>query len=244
MSDENDDLSRFERQYVPLTAHLRGDESPSVVMEFAEVESILGRMLPRAARTDQQWWESRSRRPHARSWMLANRIARADLAVQLVTFVRPVFDHSADLDATKKRKQMELRYAREQLCYSPREDHIARRWWEPREVYLVRSAGSRRFKIGQTRVGTRRVREIAGPGGQIIDRLTVANHWAAVIVECQVLELVWDAWGSPGQLDVDEGLTERWSDWLEVPPLSTVRDRLHDDLLLPGWDRTISREGA
>jgi hypothetical protein len=79
------------RIYLPL-AHLllsRGAEVASVVLSFREIETALGRALPKAARADTAWWANDRRQDQAIAWLAIGWEATIpDLQEQKATFVR------------------------------------------------------------------------------------------------------------------------------------------------------------
>ncbi|WP_194384365.1 DUF7662 domain-containing protein [Microbacterium luteum] len=242
-------LSRLEQVYSPLGDYLRSVSSnEDAVLSFAEVESLIGRSLPQQARSKLMWWQSVPRQPQSRAWLRADRRADADLTAETVTFVFEVFVRNNPLERIQRIRANWLGYARTSLSIPPRDahdPHVELGWWEPHEVYLLHLPASSQFKVGLTRIGSKRLAAVGGARAHVVDRITMANRWAALVVEHHVLELAWDAWEQPDRFATgDKGETERWNDWLVPPPLSVVRDSLVDHRALPGWDVTVIRSGS
>jgi len=78
--------------YLSLHAYLANRYSSVVVLTFAQIEDLLGSVLPNAARVEQDWWENPAAHstpsPQSQSWMQANRTAAARLLPQVVVFER------------------------------------------------------------------------------------------------------------------------------------------------------------
>jgi hypothetical protein len=250
MSAESDEpLSRLELAYTPLGDYLRQvDPAEDAVLSFVEVEAVIGRALPAPARSKPYWWQSIPRQPQSRAWLRADRRAEADLAAETVTFVWEMFVRNNPLERIQHIRANWLGYARTSLSVPPRgarDPHAELGWWEPHQVYLLHLPASGQFKVGLTRLGSKRLATVGGANALVVDRITMANRWAALVVEHHVLELVWDAWKQPDRFAAgDKGETERWNDWLVPPPLSVVRDSLVEDRTLPGWDVTVMRSGT
>ena len=79
-------------KYKTLYQYLEGRFANVVVLTFAQVEDLLGFVLPAAARTDLAWWANpnpdTAPSSHSRSWTLATRTATANLRAQTVAFER------------------------------------------------------------------------------------------------------------------------------------------------------------
>lgn len=78
-------------KYDPLHEYLESQSSPQLKMSFAEIERILGAVLPASARRHQAWWanEQAGTHHHARSWLDAGYETRhLDLNGATVEFVR------------------------------------------------------------------------------------------------------------------------------------------------------------
>ena len=78
--------------YDPLRDHLSAQRASSIVLDFAEVEQIIGRPLPRSARTHREWWanEKNPSTSHVqcRAWQAAGYEALPNLSEEVVTFKR------------------------------------------------------------------------------------------------------------------------------------------------------------
>jgi hypothetical protein len=79
-------------EYRPLHKYLRDRYADKVVLTFAQIEDLLGFVLPNAARVEQGWWDNPAAHttssPQSQSWMQANRTAAARLLAQVVVFER------------------------------------------------------------------------------------------------------------------------------------------------------------
>lgn len=79
--------------YDPLKDYLMGCDSDEVVLTFARIEEILGRVLPASARKYDAWWanvgdSAATQHSHARSWHAAGYRARVDRTGGTVAFYR------------------------------------------------------------------------------------------------------------------------------------------------------------
>ncbi|WP_434970467.1 hypothetical protein [Microbacterium sp. bgisy207] len=239
-------LSRLELVYTPLGDYLRGiDPVEDAVLSFAEIEAVIGRPLPDQARVKPYWWESIPRQPQSRAWLRADRRAEVDLSAETVTFVWEIFARNNPLERIQEIRSSWLGYARTSLTHPPRshdDPHVELGWWEPHQVYLLHLPQFAQYKVGLTRVGSKRISAVGGAAAVVVDRMTLANRWAALVIEHHVLDLAWDAWERPDRFAFgDRGETERWSDWLVPPPLSSIHDSLAEDVQLPGWALSIFR---
>jgi hypothetical protein len=79
-------------KYQLLYKYLQNRYADTVVLTFAEIESLLGSALPDEARLNQQWWTNAAvtaaGTQHSESWTLARRVATPNLATQTVAFAR------------------------------------------------------------------------------------------------------------------------------------------------------------
>jgi hypothetical protein len=81
-------------KYAPLYRWFgnQSAEKRAVVLSFEQVERILGKQLPRSARTHEPWWRDRSEgtsHVQAYSWLEAGwRVKTVDLKRERVSFVR------------------------------------------------------------------------------------------------------------------------------------------------------------
>ena len=86
-------------RYQSLYQYLRDRYANRVVLTFAEIEDLLGFVLPDPARLQNEWWDAGPdpigpRSPQAASWLLARRTATVNMAAQSV-----VFDRQTSLDS-------------------------------------------------------------------------------------------------------------------------------------------------
>lgn len=104
------------RRYEALTEHLRRVGEDAVTLQFADIESILGALLPGSARKHAAWWSNSTHSWRSRTWRGAGFRARASLRDERVEFyratqsnVRPrqsrwsVQEHLSALDASFER---------------------------------------------------------------------------------------------------------------------------------------------
>lgn len=88
------DVRRYDvpAEYQPLHKYLDGRFADTVVLTFADLEALLGFVLPDAARFDPAWWSNPDSSdvcaPHCGTWINAHRIARPNLPAQIVRFDR------------------------------------------------------------------------------------------------------------------------------------------------------------
>lgn len=80
-------------EYQRLYVYLRDRYANCVVLTFAQIEDLLGFVLPEPARREAEWWGlgDASSAPHSEqsaSWTLASRTATVNLAAQRVVFER------------------------------------------------------------------------------------------------------------------------------------------------------------
>jgi hypothetical protein len=90
------DLPASQRSTVPaeyqsLFKYLDNRFADTVVLTFAQIESLLGFALPDLARFGHEWWtnpDADGTPAHSRSWLSAHRSAKANLLAQSVVFER------------------------------------------------------------------------------------------------------------------------------------------------------------
>jgi hypothetical protein len=79
-------------KYLLLYNYLENRYANTVVLTFAEIEDLLGFVLPDQARLHQEWWtdaEKTAAGPHySDSWILASRTAIPNMLAQTVVFER------------------------------------------------------------------------------------------------------------------------------------------------------------
>ena len=82
--------SAMSGKYLSLYTYLANRYADTVVLTFAEIESLLGFTLPDPARLHQDWWTNASPEPrgHTDAWVLANRTAKPNLIARTVVFER------------------------------------------------------------------------------------------------------------------------------------------------------------
>jgi hypothetical protein len=76
--------------YVALRRYLESRLEDRLQMTFRDIEGVLGRPLPRSARTHRAWWSNNgSNNVMTREWLAAGRITEnVDMGSERVTFVR------------------------------------------------------------------------------------------------------------------------------------------------------------
>lgn len=74
-------------KYLPLATFLRRQKTETVVLTFAEIERIVGRILPKAS-ADPTWWraDATSLQPQKRVLFEAGFTAEANLRAETVRF--------------------------------------------------------------------------------------------------------------------------------------------------------------
>jgi hypothetical protein len=79
-------------EYLSLHKYLNDRYATTVVLTFAEIEDLLGFMLPDLARLQHEWWENANAdgppSAQSRSWTQASRTAKPNLLAQTVVFER------------------------------------------------------------------------------------------------------------------------------------------------------------
>lgn len=77
-------------EYLPLYAYLDGRYATTVVLTFAQIESILGFAPPARAFSDREWWTAPAvpSDRHADAWTAGQRTAIPNLGARTVSFER------------------------------------------------------------------------------------------------------------------------------------------------------------
>ena len=79
-------------RYLLLYQYLEGRYANTVVLTFADIEALLGFILPDQARLHEEWWSNTTANDadhnQSDSWMLAHRTATPNLPAQTVVFAR------------------------------------------------------------------------------------------------------------------------------------------------------------
>jgi hypothetical protein len=77
-------------EYLALHTYLAGRFADTVVLSFAQIESLLGFPLPATAGNDAAWWTAAATaEPRQQdAWRLARRTASPNLTTRVVTFDR------------------------------------------------------------------------------------------------------------------------------------------------------------
>ena len=81
---------RVPAEYLSLYTYLERRYASMVVLTFEQMESLMGRALPEAARTRLEWWtvEALPADRHSDTWTAAHRTATPNLAARTVAFER------------------------------------------------------------------------------------------------------------------------------------------------------------
>lgn len=249
MRDESWPIARSERPYVPLTDYLAAiADDEDAVLSFDDITDLIGRELPIQARSDDAWWGSNPRHPYSVAWLRVDRRAHVDLDGETVTFSHEIFTRNNGLEVIKSQRLKWANYARACLDHEDvpgaSNPHVPNGYWEPHHVYVLHLAREGMFKVGISRIGANRIADLSEPGVVLVDRIELANQWAAKILEFNVLELAWEAWVRPHRFSNGrKGETERWLDWLKPPVLSDFVDAL-DERHLPCWNVSVYRESS
>lgn len=76
--------------YQPLQDHLSNRAERTIVLDYAQIEKLIGRRLPPTAygKNMRQWWANTETHSQALAWLRANRKAKLDVARQQVAFVK------------------------------------------------------------------------------------------------------------------------------------------------------------
>lgn len=79
-------------RYRLLYEYLQNRYAETVVLTFAQIESLIGFSLPDQARLNRQWWTNAAvtaaGADYSESWRLARRVATPNLLAQIVAFER------------------------------------------------------------------------------------------------------------------------------------------------------------
>ena len=81
---------RVPAEYLSLYTYLERRYASMVVLTFDQMESLMGRALPEAARTRLEWWtaEAMPADRHSDTWTAAHRTATPNLIARTVAFER------------------------------------------------------------------------------------------------------------------------------------------------------------
>ena len=81
---------RVPAEYLSLYTYLERRYASMVVLTFEQMESLMGRALPEAARTRLEWWtvEAMPADRHSNTWTAAHRTATPNLLARTVAFER------------------------------------------------------------------------------------------------------------------------------------------------------------
>jgi hypothetical protein len=76
-------------KYQPLSDHLAASPGDEWLTSFAELETVLGFPLPKAARSSRTWWANDPEKSHSRAWAVHGwEVGDVDHAAERVVFRR------------------------------------------------------------------------------------------------------------------------------------------------------------
>lgn len=80
-------------KYDPLCNYLKNSDLKVVILEFEEIEEILGFILPTSAYQYDRWWKNEpvnnTRHSHCKSWQNAGyKVDGVDFSNRIVTFIK------------------------------------------------------------------------------------------------------------------------------------------------------------
>lgn len=80
-------------KYDPLFNYLKASDLKVVILEFEELEEILGFVLPESAYKYEWWWVNedvnKTNHSHSKSWTNAGyKVEHADLEERMITFIK------------------------------------------------------------------------------------------------------------------------------------------------------------
>lgn len=130
--------------------------------------------------------------------------------------------------------------ARTALSRGPRIEEIAKRHWEPAQVYVIHIFDEKLYKVGVTRHDTRRIKNLIACGrGGVVDVVEMANRFSAEIVETAALEATESHRTVPTDVHrYGNGAMEFWSATLDPPSLEEFREEVAMLEGLPFWSVT------
>jgi hypothetical protein len=136
-------------KYEPLATHLEAAGPSEWSATFAQVEQVLGFLLPPSARKYREWWSNQAGAGHsqARGWQNAGwRVWKVDLAAERVTFRRADGGYSLSGDAESESMEGLIKHAGELLGIRDRGEVVR----EALRAVIQREAGRRLAKLGGT----------------------------------------------------------------------------------------------
>lgn len=244
----------FPLRYARLHQRLLAATGDEVTLSLFELDDLIEGGLPANSRTTHhEWWTNNPARAYARSWLSAGwtwdghaRTRGGSATLTAVAFRRGI-RAPLDIDELQKIREQQARYFADQLRHlSLRgwDDSYRRiKWDQPHLVYQVHLPEQGLFKVGLTRVGTRRLTELArGRELVSVETVTVDNRFEAQLVEIAALRLT-DPWRQLIPLQHSAaGYTEMWSDQGPTVDLSALVEELRDGASQPG--RTLRRKAT
>lgn len=216
--------------YAPLFEYLQAcsADAPSR-LTFEQIEEIIGRPLPKRARTDGMgWWTNNPKALQARSWLAAGRHPRVMNGYIEFVSAKSISWRTGGDNLRITRRHVGL--ARERLNDTATLEQWAREirdgWWEPHLVYVLHYAEVNLFKVGLTNAATQRIRTLASVGGEVIETFEVPNRLVATVLEGECLILA-DRFRVEPPLWIAQiaGATEFWRDSFELTPLEQIFQR-------------------
>lgn len=212
--------------YAPLYDYLCAHEDvDEILLSFSEIEAILGRALPDAARTPGEgWWSGHPTRLQARCWLAAWR--RPDPRYDDLAVIFRLTDQltKPSMEDQSRQIKMYLRHAWDMLDFEIQDDQDC-------VVYLIHFEEPGLYKVGISKASTSRPQTLARAGGIVFDTVQVKNRTLARLLESECLVRV-DAARTEPPLWIAQwaGTTEFWSDDVSLPPLREILESLNDEL--------------
>ncbi|KQQ68462.1 hypothetical protein [Microbacterium sp. Leaf320] len=212
--------------YAPLYDYLRThEEAEEVLLSFVEIEAILGRALPDAARTPGEgWWSGHPTRLQARSWLAAWRRPDPRYDDLCVAFRRTGQLTKPSSEDQSRQIKMYLRHAWDMLDFEIQDAQEC-------VVYLIHFEEPGLYKVGISKASTSRPQALARAGGIVRDTVRVKNRTLARLLESECLVRV-DAARTEPPIWIAQwaGATEFWSDDVSLPPFREILESLNDEL--------------
>lgn len=100
------------------------------------------------------------------------------------------------------------------------------------------------YKVGISRIDANRIGELSERGVTLVDRIQLANQWAAESSEFTVLEMAAEAWVRPRLLDGARVRRNAGSGETVLRPRSANSWRPSKKRSLPCWNATTYRDSG
>lgn len=111
--------------------------------------------------------------------------------------------------------------------------------WSPYTVYVLHIPEEGLFKIGVSRTGSRRLKELLRSGRVLVDTLEAPNGYVARLLEATVLLQVAGERRSSTTLGRLHGKTECWRDTRTAPDLALLHAALTPKRPRAGWTYSL-----